>query len=267
MTKVRAQSTEHRTQKTEKIRYRKLIISVCLFSVLFTLMSIPACPLEAASSINKRFVYYIYWSGIRAGMAVMDFESAPEGIVIKTHATSASFISLFYKVDDFSQSTLYNDGYPESFILKIKEGRHRRDKAVYFGPAAGNRPQKVVYHNKLDNEKTEFLLNSPAYDPLSACYAMTKMPLQIGKSEYIDIFDGKKVWHTEIQVLKKEKIRVLGREFNTILVKPLLQSEGIFRKTGDIFIWATDDDNRLPVLLKSKAAIGTFTVELAEGDF
>jgi hypothetical protein len=46
------------------------------------------------------------------------------------------------------------------------------------------------------------------------------MSLEAGHSEYIDIFDSKKVWHTEVQVLRKEKIRVQSREFNTILVKP-----------------------------------------------
>jgi hypothetical protein len=91
------------------------------------------------------------------------------------------------------------------------------------------------------------------------------MPLEPGLSKYFDIFDTKKLWHTEVQILRKEKIRVQSREFNTILIKPNLQSEGIFKRTGDIFIWVTDDDRKLPVLMKSKALIGTFTVELGRG--
>jgi len=234
-----------------------------VFLALYLLF--PQSPL-AAQPVNKRFVYYIYWSGIRAGKAVLDFESTPDGTVIRTLATSASLISVFYKVEDFAQSVLYPNGYPKSFILKIREGRHRRDKAAYFEPTADNHSQKIVYHDRLDNEKTEFSLDKPAHDLLSAFYAMTKMPLTIGRSEFIDIFDTKKVWHTEVQVLKREKIRVQERDFSTILVKPLLKSEGLFRKTGDMFIWATED-TKLPVLLKSKAVIGTFTVELAEGDY
>lgn len=255
-----------RAQRRISSLRRILFIFLSSCSVLFALSFLLPQSLEAAQPVSKKFVYYIYWSGIRAGTAVLNFESTPDGIEIKTHATSASFISLFYKVEDFAQSILYPNGYPKSFVLKIQEGRHRRDKAAYFEPTADNRPQKIVYHNKLDNEKTEFSLEKPAHDLLSAFYAMTKMPLTVGRSEFIDIFDTKKVWHTEIQVLKKEKIRVQENEYNTVLVKPLLQSEGLFRKTGDIFIWATED-TKLPVLLKSKAVIGTFTVELAEGDF
>ncbi|MBI5097896.1 MAG: DUF3108 domain-containing protein [Nitrospirae bacterium] len=274
MTEVRSQNKEVRSQKSgvrrqskEQIQRNRYIISVYMFTVFCLLNFIFPLPLEASSSVNKRFVYYIYWSGIRGGTAVMDYETTPSGFIISTRATSAPIISIFYKVDDFAESTIYPDGYPERFIMKTQEGRHKRDKATYFEPRIDNKPQKVIYHNNLEDEKIEFLLNKPAHDPLSAFNAMTKMSLEAGHSEFIDIFDSKKVWHTEVLVLRKEKVRVQSREFNTILVKPLMKSEGIFRRTGDMFIWVTDDDRKIPVLFKSKAVIGTFTVELAEGDF
>jgi hypothetical protein len=66
--------------------------------------------------------------------------------------------------------------------------------------------------------------------------------------------------------LRKEKVRVPAGEYDTLVVKPILQSEGIFPKTGEITIWATDDDRKLPVLMKSKARIGYFKAVLAETD-
>ena len=238
------------SQENKEIRqWRIIIVSVCLCTMLFSLYFL----VEAVAADKKRFVYNIYWSGIKGGTAVFDYETTPEDIIVRTHATSAEFISLFYKVDDFAQSTLYPDGYPKNFILKIREGRHKRDKVTYFGKKAESRPQKVLYHNILDDEKKEFYLDKQAYDPLSAFYAMTKMSLEIGSSKYFDIFDTKKLYHTEVQVLRKEKVLVQSREFNTILIKPNLQSEGIFRRAGDIFIWVTDDDKKIPVLMKSKA--------------
>ncbi len=240
---------------------RYFLLSILFFFIVFSPL------VEASSSIHKRFVYNIYWMGIKAGQAVMDYKNTPGGITIKTHATSASFISLFYKVDDIAQSTLYQDGYPKKFILKIQEGRHRRHKVTNFEKRSKDKPQKVIYHNKLDDEIIEFQLEKPAYDPLSALYAMTKRPFEVGKSEYIDIFDNKKLWNTEVKVLRKEKVRVPAGEFNTIVVKPLLKSEGIFLKKGRMHIWVTDDNRKIPVLFKSKAKIGSFTVKLIEGDF
>jgi hypothetical protein len=222
---------------------------------------------HAGTAVNRKFVYYVYWMGIRAGKAVLDYKSTSEGTVIQTHATSTAFISLFYKVDDFAQSVLYPDGYPKTFTLKVREGFHRRHKITNFEPRTPGRPQKVIFNNVLDDEVLEFELEKPAYDPLSAFYAITRTGVEIGETSYINVFDNKKFWRTEVQVLKKEKIRVLAGEFNTILVKPLLESEGIFIKTGEMHIWLTDDDKRIPVRFTSKALIGKFTAILAEGDY
>jgi hypothetical protein len=265
--KNRSQRTGHKEQARIDKRILQLIVFFVLTSVLCFLMPVFFHSAEASAADKKRFVYNIYWAGIKGGTAVFEYETAPEDIIVRTHATSAEFISLFYKVDDFAQSTLYPDGYPKSFILKVREGRHKRNKVTYFDKKAEGGPQKVLYQDILDDEKKEFYLDKQAYDPLSAFWAMTKMPLVIGSSKYFDIFDTKKLYHTEVQVLRKEKVLVQSREFNTILIKPIMQSEGIFRRTGDIFIWVTDDDRKIPVLMKSKALIGTFTVELTEGDF
>lgn len=250
-----------------KILPRKASFIVTLCFTLFVLSLISPPLLRSGASFHRRFVYYIYWSGIRAGKATLDFKNTPEGASISTHATSASFISLFYKVDDRAQSTLYPDGYPKEFILKVREGFHRRHKITRFEKAEPDRPQKVIFNNVLDDDITEFQLKKPAYDPLSGFFAMSKRDIIPGRSEYIDVFDNKKLWHTEVKVLKKERVRVIAGEFDTVLVKPLLKSEGLFKKTGDMYLWVTDDDRKLPVRFESKARIGKFIVMLAGGDY
>jgi hypothetical protein len=237
---------------------------ICSMVVILFLVH-PQCS-SADANVNKRFVYHIYWLGIMAGKAVMNFESSPEGIIIRTHATSAPWLSLFYKVDDTAQSILYPDGYPKTFKLKVRQGRHKRDKVTHFEKKMDGKPQKIVFNNIRDEEITEFYFDKRAYDPLSAFYTMTRWDLTIGQSSFIDIFDNKKLWNTEVRVLKKERVRVPAGEFDTIVVKPIMKSEGIFPKTGDMYIWATDDENKLPVKLKSKAKLGHFTALLMQGD-
>lgn len=243
----------------------KFNIRIYLILLICYLIIIPQTG-TARTSDNKRFVYYIFWSGIRAGKAILNYESTDEGMTIRTHATSAALISLFYKVDDVAQSFLYPDGYPKKFTLKVRQGRHKRDKVTYFERKTGDEPQKIIFRNIRDEEIEEFFSDTPVFDPLSAFYEMTKWDLKVGHSAYINIFDNKKFWNTEVQVLKREKVRVPAGEFDTLVIKPLLKTEGIFPKTGDIYIWATDDEKRLPVKVKSKAIIGYFTVLLIEGD-
>jgi len=51
------------------------------------------------------------------------------------------------------------------------------------------------------------------------------------------------------------------------VIKPLLKSAGIFARTGDMHIWLTDDERRMPVLMKSKVRIGSIVVTLVGGSY
>ncbi len=49
------------------------------------------------------------------------------------------------------------------------------------------------------------------------------------------------------------------------MVKPLLKSEGIFMRKGDVYIWLTDDDRKIPVKMKSKVKVGAVNAVLKGG--
>jgi len=68
-------------------------------------------------------------------------------------------------------------------------------------------------------------------------------------------------------VLRKEKIKTSLGTFDTIVIKPLMQSEGIIDKKGEMFIWLTDDNRLLPVKMKTKVKIGSVTATLVGGSF
>jgi hypothetical protein len=46
-----------------------------------------------------------------------------------------------------------------------------------------------------------------------------------------------------------------------------MKSEGIFFRRGEIYIWLTDDEKRLPVMLKTKVKIGWVTASLVGGKY
>jgi len=91
--------------------------------------------------------------------------------------------------------------------------------------------------------------------------------LDVGRSVFVDIFDSKKLWNVEVQVLRKEKIRTNLGEFDTVLIKPLMKSEGIFNKKGDMYIWLTDDVKRIPVRMQTKVAVGSIIATLVGGTY
>lgn len=83
------------------------------------------------------------------------------------------------------------------------------------------------------------------------------MPLQTGKSVFIDVVDNKQLYRTEVQVLRKESVKTSTGTVNTVLIKPLLniRALGIMYLPGDLFIWLTDDERRIPVLVEKRIII------------
>ncbi|GBE03903.1 hypothetical protein BMS3Abin09_00826 [bacterium BMS3Abin09] len=236
---------------------RSISFTTIFFIILFFLSNF-------AEAGSKTYHYNLYWSGIKAGEATLEYLDTPEGFTIKTHAVSSKFISIFYKVDDRAETVLYPDGYPKITTLNISEGRHTKHKVTSFIQKTEETPQKIFFHDILKDEKAEYKLDKPAYDPLSGFYVMTQLPMEIGKTEYISMFDSKKIFDAEINVLKKENISVPAGKFDTIVINPVLQTEGLFVRNGKMFIWLTDDERKIPVMFRSKVKIGSFVAKLAE---
>jgi hypothetical protein len=46
-----------------------------------------------------------------------------------------------------------------------------------------------------------------------------------------------------------------------------MKSEGIFYRKGEIYIWLTDDEKRVPVMLKTKVKIGSVNASLVGGSY
>ncbi len=217
-------------------------------------------------SMPEKLIYDLTWTGFKAGTATLELKKEGNVVKIISTAQSASWVSAFYKVDDRVESTMLHK-HPDSFFqpscyrLKIREGKHIKDNEVLFDFDAG----KAFYTDHIKNEKKEFGITPPVFDPLSGFYYMRSLELSIGKPSYITIFDNKKVWNVEVQVLRRERISLPVGLVKTIVVKPLMKSEGIFSRKGDILIWLTDDEKHIPVKMQTKVAIGSITATLVRG--
>jgi hypothetical protein len=46
-----------------------------------------------------------------------------------------------------------------------------------------------------------------------------------------------------------------------------MKSEGIFNRKGEMLIWLTDDQKRIPVKMQTKVAVGAITATLVGGSY
>jgi hypothetical protein len=216
-------------------------------------------------NIGEELTYEISWFGINAGTGKLHVKDkvvrdGREMFHIAYSATSSELFSRFYKVEDIAETFMDTKGFfPWSFKLKVREGKNKRDVETIF--------DQVGHTAKFIKGKDEpkVISTPPAVqDAFSSLYYLRTKNLKVGEKVVIDVFEDKKNWQVEVSVLKRERIKIYSGEVDTVLVKPLLKFEGIFQRKGDLYIWLTDDERKIPVQVKTKVIIGSVYAKIID---
>ena len=241
------------------------IFGTVLASLVFFFFPLTAEPF----SIPEKLVYDLTWTGVKAGTATLEITNNKDLINIVSTARSADWVSVFYTVEDRVESRLFKTqtksiiGLPQNYRIKTREGTHRRDNEIVFDVEN----LKASFINHIDGKTKEADIEEDTFDPLSCFYYVRTLKLEAGKSVFVNMFDSKKMWNVEIQVLRKEKIKTPLGSFNAVVIKPLIKSEGIFNRKGDMYIWLTDDPKHIPVKMQTKVAVGNIVATLVGGSY
>ncbi len=211
-----------------------------------------------AFGIGEKLVFDIAYGMVRAGTAVMSIpDSQRVGgrpcYHIVTTAESSSFFSVFFEVRDRVESLMDMEGlFTWKFEKHLREGKFKSDRYEVYDQI------RLTVFAKSDT----FSIPLYVQDILSSFYYTRTVPLEVGRSFDIDNFSDGSVYPLRILVHRKEKIKVPAGTFNCIVVEPVLRVEGLFKQTGKLTIWLTDDERRMPVLMKSKVFIGSIDARL-----
>jgi hypothetical protein len=208
---------------------------------------------------REKFYFDIYWLGIYVGNATIEAVNDAGTVRITSQVYSAPVISTFYKVEDYAESEL-KKGLAAHFRIMQREGRYRSDKETIFDTDGG----KIRYFNYLKGTQAEHdMEKKPMWDVVSGFYFLRTQFFEVGKKVYIEIFDSDKIYTAEVSVLRKEKVKLAEKgDVDAVVVKPVLKSEGLFHHKGDILVWLTDDEKKIPVKVETKVPIGTVRAEL-----
>jgi hypothetical protein len=117
-----------------------------------------------------------------------------------------------------------------------------------------------------DNDEFGPLATSLPLDDVAFIYYLRAMPLEVGKTYTLSRYfkeDGNPV---VIQVLRRDRRETGAGTFNTIVVKPLIRTRGLFSQGGDAEVHLTDDERRILVYLQSNIPKfpGSLTLHLEE---
>jgi hypothetical protein len=78
----------------------------------------------------------------------------------------------------------------------------------------------------------------------------------------MDYFLDDGVTNLTVQYIGKERVKTTLGTFNCLKFSPSIQPGRIFRKDSKLYLWITDDQNRIPVKAQVEILVGSVTMEL-----
>lgn len=210
---------------------------------------------------GEKMIYSIGYGPVNAGEAILEVVGLTtyQGHTcyqLQSKANSNRFFSSFYKVRD--KITSYMDVellYSRYFHKRLREGDYKKTVEISFD-------HQGEVANYADGR--QFDIMSGIQDVLSSLYFVRSLDLGSGDTYSLLAHSSRKTYDLKVIVHGKEQVTVAAGTFDCYVVEPVLQGEGLFKHEGQITIYVTDDQYRVPVLIKTKVPVGSIDVELKE---
>jgi len=224
--------------------------------VLDTLPAV-AQPFRAGESLR----FTVQYGFIHAGSAWLEVPDVEEwnghrAWRLVARAESNGFFDKVYRVRNRIESLWDQDArFSWRYFEDRHEGHFTANDTMVFEPDSS----RMRYKNG-----QSYPVPGPVQDALSSFYLTRFRALPIGGRIEFDYHASRKTAPMEVRVLGRETVKTPAGKFHCVVLEPLLNAGGIFKNKGRLVIWLTDDDRRIPVLMKSKVMIGSVKVVLQE---
>ena len=224
-----------------------------------TVESLPA--VAHPFKVGEYLKFSVQYGPIHAGSAYLEVPSMQDvkghpALRLQARAESNGFFSAFYKVRNKIESDWDFDGaFSRRYAENRREGGFRAKEEIGFD------------YDKMEATYPDgrtYPIPPHVQDALSSFYYVRTQSLPLGGSIVFDYHASRKSLPLEVKVLGRERIETPAGKFDCVAIEPLLKAGGIFKKKGRLVIWITDDDRRMPVLMKSKVTVGSISVVLQE---
>jgi len=220
---------------------------------------------------GEKLTFNVKYGIISAAEATLEartsvYQGAPVWY-LSTNARTHSFFDKFFRVRDRVESWWDKESQlPYKFAKNLQEGRYRQHRVHIYDHARG----KTTYQrwsfgeNRFNNSEMDMPIDSQ--DILSAFYWVRNQDLEVGRSVYVNITADGRNMPTEVVVHRSERVKSIFGDVDCLVIEPKLQGEAIFKQTGTILIWVTNDEYKIPVALESKVSFGSFKATLVSAE-
>jgi hypothetical protein len=240
--------------------------------VLFAILLATPAQVDPQATMEERpkpiesFQYGVEWRLVRAGRATLSRTPRGEnGWLGELHLESTGLVSRLYRVSDKYQS-MFDPGFCVSAtFLQAEEGRRRRETTVTFHRDAKKSTyvERDLIKNSIVMEK-ELDIPECVHDIVAALVRLRAMKLPPGQAIQLPMSDGKRMISARVEAQEKETVKTPAGTFSAVRYEAFLFNDVLFKRKGRLYVWLTDDEQRLPVQIRAKLTfpVGTISLQL-----
>lgn len=101
-----------------------------------------------------------------------------------------------------------------------------------------------------DNDESGPMATDEPLDEIAFIYFLRTLPLEVGDTYTFHRYFKEEGNPIVVEVVRKDERKTEAGKFNTIVVRPTFESEGIFSKDGEAELHFSDDEQRLLVYME-----------------
>ncbi|MDC8002570.1 DUF3108 domain-containing protein [Aureisphaera galaxeae] len=224
---------------------------------------------EKAYDAGEWFKFRVHYGFVTAGYATLEVNNEvlnnKEVYHIKGYGKTTGLSRAFFKVEDNYHSYVDKEkDIPYRFIRDIDEGGYTKDIQIDFNHTT----RQALVHNRKKDTKDWVTFPADAQDMVSAFYYLRNRldasSLKEGETIDINMFFDKENYKFRLKFLGREVIRTRFGKVPTLKFRPYVQSGRVFREKESLTVWVSDDENKMPMLIKADLAVGSLKASLTE---
>lgn len=227
----------------------------------------PAVP--ASAPRTETLTYNVEWRLITAGTAKLRLTPSGTPAYPSLHSQldleSTGLVSKLYKVQD-----KYFGNYDPGFCaissqMTSVEGRRQRETKVTYDRT---RNKAIYLERDLVKNTTvhasEIDIPQCVNDVVGALLALRTMHIELGKAAEMPVSDGKKTATVRVEAQEREDVKIDGKVHKTVRYEAFLFNGVLYARKARLFVWLTDDAQKVPVQIRVRMnfPVGTVTLSL-----
>lgn len=236
-------------------------------SAVGILLAAPALARQLPFRPGEKITLTVSWSDRVAAasmvLSVGQRQAAPGGgslplsAEIKPSAVINKLYPVYYKMESLLEEASL---LPQKASMYSRERSRVRRKFTYFDRRAGS----ILYTYVTDREQKKTLPGQPGtLDILSLLYVLRAMPWKEGTIGPFQVAENGKLFSVRFQLARSAPVKTELGELPVWRLTPRVESADGTRVAGNMVLWMSGDQRRLPLRLQAELPVGKFVAMMS----